>query len=268
MSILGTRVLRTEDPGFLTTGGVYTDDVVDERLAGACHVFFVRSPIAHARIRSVDVSAAREAPGVIAVFTGADLADLPPLGPPIPDLADGRMTQPLLARDVVRYVGEPVAIVVTEDRYQGEDAAELVSADYDPLPAVVDLAGAADDPPSLLFPEAGTNITATFGDAAALRADLFDGCAVVVSRTIINQRVAPAPLETRAAVAAWGDDGRLTAWIPNQGAQGTRGALARMLALDPASVRIINVFARPGTPTSRQWPRAKIEISSSSMTRS
>ena len=239
MSILGTRVLRTEDPGFLTTGGVYTDDVADERLAGACHVFFVRSPIAHARIRSVDVSAAREAPGVIAVFTGADLADLPPLGPPIPDLADGRMTQPLLARDVVRYVGEPVAIVVTQDRYQGEDAAELVSADYDPLPAVVDLAGAADDPPSLLFPEAGTNITATFGDAAALRADLFDGCAVVVSRTIINQRVAPAPMETRAAAAAWGDDGGLTAWIPNQGAQGTRGALARMLALDPASVRII-----------------------------
>ncbi len=80
------------------------------------------------------------------------------------------MTQPLLARDVVRYVGEPVAVVVTEDRYQGEDAAELVSADYDPLPAVVDLAGAADDPPGLLFPEAGTNVTATFGDAAALRA--------------------------------------------------------------------------------------------------
>ena len=239
MSILGTRVLRTEDPGFLTTGGVYTDDVVDERLAGACHVFFVRSPIAHARIRSVDVSAALEAPGVIAAFTGADLADLPPLAPPMPDLINERMAQPLLARDVVRYVGEPVAVVVTEDPYQGEDAAELVDVDYDPLPAVVDLAGAADDPPSLLFPEAGTNVTATFGDAAALQADLFDGCEVVVSRTIINQRVAPAPMETRAAAAAWGDDGRLTAWIPNQGAQGTRGALAAMLAIDPASLRII-----------------------------
>jgi aerobic carbon-monoxide dehydrogenase large subunit len=239
VSILGTRVVRTEDPGFLTTGGVYTDDVVDERLSGACHVFFVRSPIAHARIRSVDASAAREAPGVIAVFTGADLAGLPPLAPPVPDLADGRMTQPLLARDVVRYVGEPVAIVVTEDRYQGEDAAELVSADYDPLPAVVDLAGAADDPPSLLFPEAGTNVTATFGDASALAADLFDGCEVVISRTITNQRVAPVPMETRAAAAAWGGDGRLTAWIPNQGAQGTRSALATMLAIDPARVRVI-----------------------------
>ena len=77
MSILGTRVIRTEDPRFLTTGGVYTADVEDERLAGACHVHFVRSAVAHARIRSVDVSAALAAPGVIAAFTGADLADLP-----------------------------------------------------------------------------------------------------------------------------------------------------------------------------------------------
>ena len=118
-------------------------------------MFFVRSPIAHARITSVDVSAALEAPGVIAAFTGDDLADLPPLAPPMPDLVDGRMAQPLLARDVVRYVGEPVAVVVTEDPYQGEDAAELVDADYDPLPAVVDPADAADGSRGLLFPEAG-----------------------------------------------------------------------------------------------------------------
>ena len=87
MSILGTRVLRTEDPGFLTTGAVYTDDV---RLPGACHVFFVRSPVAHARIRSVDVSAALQAPGVVAAFTGADLADLPLLAPPMPGMINGR----------------------------------------------------------------------------------------------------------------------------------------------------------------------------------
>ncbi len=82
-------------------------------------------------------------------------------------------------------------------------------------------------------------MAATFGDPAALQADLFDGCDVVVSRTIVNQRVAPAPMETRAAAAVWGEDGRLTAWIPNQGAQGTKGALAAMLAIDPASLRII-----------------------------
>jgi carbon-monoxide dehydrogenase large subunit len=241
VSILGTRVLRTEDPGFLTRGGVYTDDVEDERLAGACHVFFVRSPVAHAVIRSVDVSAAREAPGVIAVFTGADLTGLPAPPPPVPGMINDLMNQPLLARDVVRFVGEPVAMVVTQDPYQGEDAAELVDADYDLLPPVVDMSAAtAADP---IFPDAHTNVAASFGDADQFDPALFDGCETIVTRTIENQRVAPAPMETRAAAAAWGEDkdagGRLTAWIPNQGAQGTRAVVASMLGIDPASVRII-----------------------------
>src|SRR6266700_3852557 len=191
VSILGTRVIRTEDPRFLTSGGVYTDDVADEQLAGACHVHFVRSAVAHARISSVDVSAALEAPGVVAVFTGADLADLPVAPPPMPGMINAQMGQPLLAADVIRYVGEPLAVVVTENRYQGEDAAD-----------VVDMAGAAASQ-TVLFPAVGSNVAATFGDAAALAADLFDGCEVVVSRTIVNQRVAPAPMETRAAAAAW-----------------------------------------------------------------
>ena len=236
MSILGTRVVRTEDPAFLTRGGVYTDDV---QVPGACHVFFVRSPVAHARITSVDVSAAREAPGVIAAFTGDDLAELPPLGPMVPGAINDRMRQPLLARDVVRFVGEAVAVVVTEHPYQGEDAAELVEADYDPLPPVVDMAAAADGRPAVLFPEAGTNVAASFGDIGDFDPGLFDGCEVVVTRTILNQRVAPAPMETRAALAVWGEDGRLTAWIPNQGAQGTRDALASMIGIDPAGLRII-----------------------------
>jgi aerobic carbon-monoxide dehydrogenase large subunit len=236
VSILGTRVMRTEDPRFLTTGGVYTDDV---RLPGICHVHFVRSAVAHARIGSVDVSAARQAPGVVAAFTGADLAGLAELPPPMAGMVNARMSQPLLARDVVRYVGEPVAVVVTEDRYEGEDAVDLVDVDYDMLPPVVDAAEAAGDGSAVLFPAAGSNIAVTFGDAGDFRADLFDGCEVVVSHTIVNQRLAPAPMETRAAVAAWGEDGRLTAWIPNQGAQGTREALAGMLGLDQAEVRVI-----------------------------
>ena len=238
MSILGTRVIRTEDPRFLTTGGVYTADVEDEQLAGACHVHFVRSAVAHARIRSVDVGAALEAPGVIAAFTGADLADLPLLGAPVPGINE-QMGQALLARNVVRYVGEPVAAVVTEGRYQGEDAADLVDIDYDALPPVIEMASADTSEAAVLFPAAGTNVAVTFGDPAALAADLFDGCEVVVSRTIVNQRVAPAPMETRAAAAAWGPDGRLTAWIPNQGAQGTRAALAAMLGIDQAGLRVI-----------------------------
>ena len=239
VSILGTRVVRTEDPGFLTRGAVYTDDVEDERLTGACHVFFVRSPVAHARINSIDASAAREAPGVIAVYTGADMAGLPTLPPMMPGLVSDRMNQPLLAGDVVRFVGEPVAVVVTEESYQGEDATELVDIDYDVLPAVVDVADARSGSPGLLFPEAGTNVAATFGDPASFDTSLFDGCEAVVSRTIENQRVAPAPMETRAAAAVWGGDGRLTAWIPNQGAQGTRAALAAMLGIGQEKVRII-----------------------------
>ncbi|MGE5134958.1 MAG: xanthine dehydrogenase family protein molybdopterin-binding subunit [Gemmatimonadota bacterium] len=239
MSILGTRVLRTEDPGFLTTGAVYTGDVTDERLAGACHVTFVRSPVAHARIVSVDVSAAAAAPGVVAVFTGADLAEVPPVAPPMAGMINEHMAQPLLASDVVRFVGEPVAAVVTEDPHAGEDAAELVDVEYGPLPPLVDMAGAAADGAVTLFPEAGSNVAVSFGDPAAFKADLFDGCEVVVSRTIANQRVAPAPMETRAAAAVWGEDGRVTAWIPNQGAQGTKAGLAAMLGVEPATVRVI-----------------------------
>jgi aerobic carbon-monoxide dehydrogenase large subunit len=236
VSILGTRVLRTEDPRFLTTGGVYTEDVVDERLAGAYHVFFVRSPVAHARIARVDVSAALTAPGVVAAFTGADVDDLPAVKPGA--MFNQQMTRPVLATDKVRYVGEPVAVVVTEQAYQGEDAVELVDVDYDPLPAVVDFADALSDQ-VLLFEEAGTNVAANFGDATALDEHLFDECEVVTTRTILNQRVAPAPMETRAAAATWGEDGRVTAWIPNQGAQGTQGGLARLLGLKPEQVHII-----------------------------
>ncbi len=236
MSILGTRVLRTEDPRFLTSGGVYTEDVVDERLAGACHVFFARSPVAHARIEAIDISAAREAPGVIAVFTGADLAELPEIKPGA--LFNQQMTRRILATDKVRFVGEPVAVVVTEQAYQGEDAVELVDVDYDVLPAVVDFAEAASDK-VLLYEEAGTNVAANFGDASQLDEHLFDECEVVTTRTILNQRVAPAPMETRAGAAVWGEDGRVTAWIPNQGAQGTQGGLARLLGLKPEQVHII-----------------------------
>jgi aerobic carbon-monoxide dehydrogenase large subunit len=236
LSILGTRVLRTEDPKFLTTGGVYTEDLVDERLAGAGHVFFVRSPLAHARITGIDVSAAVEAPGVIAAFTGADLADLPVTPPSAAGLMNTEMAQRLVATDKVRYVGEPVAVVVTEQPYQGEDALELVAVDYEQLPAVL---GFAPDDSSLLFEAAGTNVAGYWGDPSSLKPDLFEGCEVVVSHTIVNQRVAPAPMETRAAAAVWGADGRLTAWIPNQGAQGTRDGLARRLGLEASQVRVI-----------------------------
>jgi len=238
MSILGTRVLRTEDPRFLTTGGVYTEDVTDEQLAGACHVFFVRSPVAHARISGIDKTAALGAPGVLAVYTADDVIELPLIDPLAAGLTNAKMTRTMLASDKARFVGEPVAVVVTEDPYQGEDAIELVDVDYEVLPAVVDLDDALGDG-ELLFEDAGTNVVATFGDSASLKQDLFDGCEAVVTHTFMNQRLAPAPMESRAAAAAWGEDGRLTCWVPNQGAQGVRDDMVKYLKLDEGQVRVI-----------------------------
>ncbi|MCU1605613.1 MAG: aldehyde oxidase and xanthine dehydrogenase molybdopterin binding protein [Modestobacter sp.] len=235
MSILGTRVVRTEDPLFLTRGATYTDDLTDERLTGALHATFVRSQVAHGRVISVDTSAALQAPGVVAVVTAQDASDLAPLPPPFP-FVNQAMTRPWLASDRVRFVGDPIAVVLTEERYQGEDAAELVAVDIDPLPAVVGTADAAADE-VLLFPEAGTNVMATFGQPAP--ADFFDGCEVVVTQPLVNQRVAPVPLETRAAAAAWGEDGRVTVWCTNQGAQQARGQLGDWLEMDPANIHLI-----------------------------
>ncbi|HYZ67092.1 MAG TPA: xanthine dehydrogenase family protein molybdopterin-binding subunit, partial [Mycobacterium sp.] len=174
------------------------------------------------------------------VYTAADLAaaGLKPLKPMAPFMNQA-MQQPLLAGDTVRYVGEPVAAVVTEEIYQGEDAIELVDVDYDFLPAVVDMNDALAGDKGLLFADAKTNVVCTFGDASAADPDLFAGCEVVTSQVIQNTRVAPAPMESRSAAAAWGEDGRLTAWIPNQGAQGTKGAIAGALGVKPEDVRII-----------------------------
>src|SRR3954451_21587600 len=234
MSIMGTRVVRIEDPLFLTRGATYTDDLVDDRLTGAVHVTFVRSQVAHGRILSVDAEDARQAPGVVAVYTADDI-DLDPIPAGLP-MVPATMTRPWLAKDTVRFVGDIIAVVLTEERYQGEDAAELVAVDVDPLPAVVALSDAAKDE-VLLFPEAGTNIMASFGEPVPH--DFFAGCEVVVRQPIVNQRVAPVPLESRAAAAAWGEDGRVTIWCTNQGAQQAKGQIAGWLGMDPARVHLV-----------------------------
>ena len=236
-------MVRTEDPRLLTAGGTYVDDLREPELAQAARVTFVRSPIAHALITGIDVSAAREAPGVVAVLTAADLDDLPPPPPDsgltgtegLPFPLGGHWSEPLFAVDRVRFVGEPVAMVITDDRYQGEDAAELVSVDYEQLPAVVgvDRALAGE---SLLFPPAGSNVAVSTGTPADSAA--FDGCDAVVEQVIVNQRLAPVPLEGRAVAARWAD-GRLTVWVSTQNAQIARFILAGAFGLDPASIRVV-----------------------------
>ena len=234
MSILGTRVVRKEDPKFLTVGGTYVDDVRDPRLDGAARATFVRSTMAHARIASIDVTEALAAPGVIAVLTAADLG-LAPLPPSIP-LLNQAMVRPLLADGTVRFVGEPVALVLSEDGRSGEDAAELVFVDYEPLQAVVDPEDAVRDE-VVLHAEAGTNLAMEmdFGSDP----DLFAGCEVVVSQRVVNQRVAGAPLEVRAGAAAWGEDGRCTYWCSTQAPQASRDALQTALGLEPGTVHLI-----------------------------
>ncbi len=231
MSILGHRVLRTEDDRFLRGHGRYVENLP---LEGAATVTFVRSLLAHAKVNGIDTSAAEAIPGV-RVFTAADI-DLPPLGPPpLPGL-NMAMSRPVIAKHVVRFVGEIVAVVVSEDRATGADAAELVMVDYDPLPVIVDPHEALADG-TLLFPEAGTNVAART-EPAEHADDLFAGCDVVVSDTFVSQRLAPCPLEPRSIAASF-EDGRLTAWLCTQAPHGDRDALAGALGLEPSQVRVV-----------------------------
>jgi aerobic carbon-monoxide dehydrogenase large subunit len=232
VSVLGNRVLRREDARFLRGEGQYVENLP---LEGALAVTFVRSLMAHARI-TVDASAATGLPGVVQVLTGADV-DIGPFGPPrLPGL-NTAMGRPLVARDRVRFVGEIVAVVVSETRAEGVDAGEHVFVDYDPLPAAVTPEDAARDE-VLLFPEAGTNVCARSGSPEHDDA-LFDGCEVVVSGSVHSRRMAGCPLEPRSAAALRGADGRLTAWLSTQTPHQDHDVIAGTLGLDASRVRVV-----------------------------
>ena len=230
MSILGTRVVRIEDPRFLTGEGTY---IANLPMPGALHLTFVRSSMAHARITGIDASEALSMPGIRTVWTAADI-DLEPAGP-----ANGMMNKamlfPYLASDTVRFVGDLVAVVVSEDKTLGIDAAETVIVDYEPLPVVLDMNDSFSNR-VLLHPDAETNVVLTF--AARSNDDIFADCDVVVDLVIENQRVAPAPMEVRSCVASW-DGTRLTQWACSQGAHGARDGLAEVFGLEKSQVRVI-----------------------------
>src|SRR4051812_48087196 len=242
MSILGNRVTRSEDPRFITGTATFGEDV---DLPGTMYATFVRAILPHARIRSIDTSAVSEIPGALA-FTAASgpvgegaaagtTIDLPVMPHAMPGLNE-QMTRPVIARDVVRYAGEIVAVVLTEDRLQGPDAAERVIVDVDELPPVPDPQSAIRGE-SLLFPEAGTNVCAEFPVEHADE-QLFDDCEVVVTTRFHSQRLASCPMECRVAAASWGEDGRLTHWASTQTPHGTRDALAGALDVDASQVRV------------------------------
>jgi len=230
MSILGTRVVRVEDPRFLTGEGTY---IANLDLPGAVHLTFVRSSVAHGKIVSIDADDARAMPGVIAVWTAADI-DLDP-APPAHGFMNKAIRHPFVAVDTVRFVGDIVAVVVSEDKTSGIDAAETVIVDYDFLPVVLDMEESFRGD-TLLHPDAESNIVLTF--ASNDNSDIFSDCEVVVDLVIDNQRVAPAPMEVRSCASVW-DGQRLTQWACSQGAHGARDGIADALGLDKEQVRVI-----------------------------
>ena len=244
--LVGQRVKRREDPRLIQGRGTYVDDV---KLAGMLHLAFKRSDVAHGRILSVDTSAAEAIDGVEAVFTGAQMAEMVgPLPTLLPFPAPERRA---VATDVVRFVGEPVAVVVARDRYVARDAADAIAVDYEALPAVVDPEEAMSGRAALLhadFPNnhavgplpAGTGVggDGTVDDTAIDQA--FADAEVVVSQRMVNHRLAPTSIEPRGVVAHYepGKD-TLTIWSSTQSPHMLRSFIAAMNGMGEDQVRAI-----------------------------
>lgn len=230
-SILGHPVLRREDPRFLTGQGAYVANLVPP---GAAHVAYVTSTAPHARLLSVDVEDAAAAPGVLGVFTAADVDPEVAVYPaPFPGMND-QMARTMLAHDVVRYVGEPVAAVVAEDPGRAADAAGLVAVAYEPLPPLVDsessLRGEV-----VLFP--GIDDQTVFRCAGGEAPD-FGECEVVVRARLHNQRMSAAPIEARTGFSHWEGD-RLIHHTATQGSHNVKAALMAIYGLDSEQVLVV-----------------------------
>jgi len=236
--LIGQPLIRREDPPLLTGRGQYVDDLT---LPGTLHAFMVRSPVAHARITGIDVTEAREAPGVVAVFTAADLdaAGVGPL-PGAEGLPPGAHSPgyPVLASDKVLWAGQPVVLVVAATAEVAADAAELVVIDYDELPAVSTPLAAAAAAAPLLHSGAPDNIAfrkrLTAGDAAGA----FERAAYRVGQRMTSQRIAPVAMEPRGVFAYPAEDGRLEVRLPTQRAHGARNWLAKILGIEPARIHV------------------------------
>ncbi len=247
---MGARAKRNEDPRLLTGRALFIDDL---EMPGMVHVAFLRSPHAHARLRGVDVSRARQREGVVAVYTAADLGDywqhgpllVPP--PPVEGMVFNQRTQVPLVKDKVRHLGEPIAVVVAVSRYVAEDALADIAVDYEPLPAAVDLEKALAPGAPLVHEDVGSNLAAYVpqqkGDYAAAKAK----ADVVIRRRFHYDRGAAAAIENRGVVAQW--DARaqkLTIWDTTQAPIPVRNGLAAMLGLSEHQVRLVTPFIGGG----------------------
>lgn len=235
MSLIGQRLSRCEDTILLTRGGMYVADSSSRIGSSAC-IGFVRSPLAHAQVVGIDTERARAHPGVLGVFLAGDLpvGPMPPVMPSFPP----DLSPPLLARGVVRYVGEPVAAVVVEKADQLEDALENVEVRFDPLPVVVDPHQALLDE-IVLFPDFGTNVLGLLEAGLDDSVDLFEGCEVVVSDTLEVPRVAPCPLECRGSISRWDENGRLHHQTSTQAPHAVKAQLEAIFGLTGDAVRVV-----------------------------
>ncbi len=230
----GAAVRRVEDPELVRGARAYTDDVKNP---DALYAVFVRSPFAHATINGIDGSAAAAAPGVVGVYTAADLAlkNIPAAGEPVP--SPETMTRPVLASDRVRFAGELVAIVVAERRELAVDAAELVDVDYEPLDVVVDMERATDDGAPILFPEHATGNLVMESPPGE---DALGDAEVVVRAHFINQRLAAVTMEPGASLAAPDPEtGGVILWTPCQAPHTLRDAMAGVLGMEKQQLRVI-----------------------------
>lgn len=234
----GARVNRVEDPRLLTGTGTFVDDVTRPGMLHAC---FVRSPIARARISAIDSSEALAMSGVHAVLLAADLNPgareqwHTSLGPDVPEIP-----RPPLADDEVRFVGDPVALVVAESRYLAEDAAELIVVDYDALPAVVDYAAAIGSDVLVHAETPGNVVGEMSGPPIAAVDAVFASAAHVVSDTFRQHAYAPVPMETRGLVVEWsGAGGELTIWASTQVPHEVRLFCSRLLGLPEHRIRVV-----------------------------
>ena len=242
---IGQGVSRFEDPRLIRGGGRYTDDI---KLPGLAHGVVLRSPHAHAKIRSLDISAAKTAPGVLAVLTAADVKAAGYAELPVPGglkRRDGspmfKPRYPILAADRVRWVGDYVAFVVAETVAQALDAAEMIAADYEELPAVTSTADAPKPGAPRVWDDCPDNIcfVELIGDKTAVDAAFARAARVVKHRFVIN-RVTAATMEPRGAVGDYNAaDGRYTVYTPIQRPHPTRLELAKVLKVPESKIRII-----------------------------
>ncbi len=235
---MGQKVKRTEDPRLIQGIGHYVDDI---QLVGTLHVAFLRSPYAHAKLNSVNVEAAKAAPGVVAVYTGADIAGKIasiPCAAAGPDMK--KPDYPVLATTKVGYVGQPIAAVVATDKYKARDAAELIEVDYDPLDVVTDIEVAAQADSPVIHEELGTNVAYQFQAGSGDIDAAFAGADKVVSLKLVHQRLIPAAMEPRGVLAQYfPGEQQLNVWSSTQVPHLLRTTLAAMLSVPENRLRVI-----------------------------